>query len=130
MGCGKTKQPNAEKPTPTTNTNKGNGGAAKPVKEQTLENRLEAKVRDALEEKLPNDISINKIHIIANPKYKDRGIVYMYKGSGEGIWKGKKIQFLVEVTPSDPKIAWQSTLVSDEPELKEIWGSPESTQID
>jgi len=37
VGCGKAKQPNAEKPTPATNTNKGNGAAAKPVKELAKE---------------------------------------------------------------------------------------------
>ena len=40
VGCGKVKQPNAEKPTPTTNTNKGNGTAAKPVIELTLREKV------------------------------------------------------------------------------------------
>ena len=64
VGCGGTEDVAEQTPS------KGDvNNSAKPAKELTLENRLEAKVRDALEEKLPNDISINNIHIIANPEY-------------------------------------------------------------
>ena len=75
VGCGKKEQPNAGKPAPTTNANKGNGTEAEPVKELTAE------------EKVVGEYEIKKDGNTLKQVYLENGVIESYRN-------GKKVEEL------------------------------------